>query len=158
MKSYLTSPVARFGTLATILLASIPALTYAAPNVPPTDYKSLISLFISYILLVIPIVMLLAILFFFWGITKYIFSQGSESSKMEGKNIMVWGVVALFFMVSIYGIVYLVGGSIIPKFPTATSRGSIFQNTPENQQPINGQYLRYKYELDKTPCPEGGSC
>ncbi len=50
----------------------------------------------------IPIVFALALLLFFWGVAKYILSAGTE--KDQGKRIMVWGVVALFVMSSIWGL------------------------------------------------------
>lgn len=55
----------------------------------------------------IPIVFGLAILGFFWGLVKYIFSQGNEESKTEGKKVMLWALVALFVMVSVFGIIRL---------------------------------------------------
>ena len=51
----------------------------------------------------IPLVFSLALLFFFWGVAKYIWSAGD--AKEEGKKIMVWGVIALFVMSSIWGII-----------------------------------------------------
>ena len=53
--------------------------------------------------LVIPIVFTLALLFFFWGVAKYIRSAGEE--KEEGKKIMIWGVVGIAVMASIWGLV-----------------------------------------------------
>lgn len=50
----------------------------------------------------IPIVFALALLFFFWGVANYILKSGQE--KDEGKKIMVWGVVALFVMSSVWGL------------------------------------------------------
>ncbi|OHA33956.1 MAG: hypothetical protein A2928_02460 [Candidatus Taylorbacteria bacterium RIFCSPLOWO2_01_FULL_45_15b] len=55
--------------------------------------------------LLIPISFMLALIFFFWGVVKFIASAGSEEAKTEGKNIMVWGVVVLFIMSSVWGIV-----------------------------------------------------
>lgn len=55
--------------------------------------------------LAIPIVAGLALLGFFWGLAKYIFSQGNEQSKIEGKKVMVYGLVALFVMFSVWGII-----------------------------------------------------
>jgi uncharacterized membrane protein HdeD (DUF308 family) len=57
---------------------------------------------------VIPIAFSLALLFFFWGVAKYILSVGSE--KEQGKQIMVWGVIALFVMASIWGLVRFIQG------------------------------------------------
>lgn len=48
----------------------------------------------------------IALLTFFWGLAKYIFQSGSKDNHEEGRNIMVWGVIVLFVMVSIWGIIY----------------------------------------------------
>jgi len=51
----------------------------------------------------IPLVFVLALLFFFWGMAKYIWSVGD--GKDEGKKIMIWGIIALFVMASVWGLV-----------------------------------------------------
>jgi hypothetical protein len=53
--------------------------------------------------ILIPLVFTLALLFFFYGVVKYIWSEGQN--KAEGKQIMIWGVVALFVMSSVWGLV-----------------------------------------------------
>lgn len=52
-----------------------------------------------------PIVVALALLGFFWGLAIYIFNAGDEKKKSQGKNIMIYGVLALFIMLSIFGII-----------------------------------------------------
>lgn len=52
-----------------------------------------------------PIVFALALLAFFWGLAVYIFNAGDEEKRKQGKDIMIWGVIALFVMVSVFGIV-----------------------------------------------------
>ena len=56
--------------------------------------------------MLIPLAFSLALLFFFWGLAKYIWSVGTE--KEEGKKIMVWGVIALFVMSSVWGLVFFI--------------------------------------------------
>lgn len=46
-----------------------------------------------------------ALLAFFWGIAKYISSAGDPKKAQEGKSIMIYGVVALFVLFSIFGLV-----------------------------------------------------
>lgn len=54
----------------------------------------------------IGVVVALALLAFFWGLAKFIFKVGGdEKAEDEGKRIMKWGLVALFVMVSVWGIV-----------------------------------------------------
>jgi len=47
-----------------------------------------------------------ALLVFFWGLAKFIFYAGSTEKKDESKNIMFWGIISLFVMISVWGIVY----------------------------------------------------
>lgn len=59
--------------------------------------------------LLIPIMVVLAILAFFWGLVKYI--QGGKGLG-EGKNIMLAGVVSLFIMISLWGILAFIGNAL----------------------------------------------
>lgn len=72
----------------------------------PTDFKSFIGIFTDLIALALPIVSGLALLAFLWGLSKFIFNvQGDAKAVAEGKNLMIWGVIALFIMVSVWGLV-----------------------------------------------------
>lgn len=57
----------------------------------------------------IPLAFTLCLLYFFWGVAKYI-REGASSEKAaeEGKRIMIWGVVGLFVAFSIWGIVVFI--------------------------------------------------
>lgn len=55
-----------------------------------------------------PIVVALALLYFFWGLATYILNAGDEEKKKNGRNIMIWGLLALFIMVSVWGIINVV--------------------------------------------------
>ncbi len=77
----------------------------------------------------IPITVSLALLFFFYGLARYIFNANDTEKKEEGKNIMIWGVLALFVMMSVWGIVSTLqnflgvsgGGSLTPPSVNQTS-------------------------------------
>jgi hypothetical protein len=47
----------------------------------------------------------LAIVIFFWGLIRYLINVGE--AKQEGLQIMFYGVIAIFVMVSIWGIIRL---------------------------------------------------
>ncbi|MDO8471266.1 MAG: hypothetical protein Q7S49_01515 [bacterium] len=50
-----------------------------------------------------------ALLAFFWGLAKFIFHVGGDEKAVDdGKRIMKWGLVALFVMVSVWGIVIFI--------------------------------------------------
>jgi hypothetical protein len=62
--------------------------------------------------LALPIVIGLALLAFFWGLVKFIFAQGNEEAKGEGKKIMLWGIIALFVMIAVWGLVGFIGDAL----------------------------------------------
>ena len=47
-----------------------------------------------------------AIVVFFWGLIKYLLGEGQEG-KAKGLQIMLMGIVTIFVMVSIWGIIRL---------------------------------------------------
>jgi len=59
---------------------------------------------------VIPIVFAIALLGFFWGLVRYIF--GSEHNKDQAKKTMIWGVVALFVMATVWGLVNFLASNL----------------------------------------------
>lgn len=48
-----------------------------------------------------------AILAFFWGLIRYLFNNKGGDDKKQGLEIMMYGILALFVMVSIWGIIQL---------------------------------------------------
>lgn len=63
--------------------------------------------------LLIPIFIAVALLVFFWGLIVYIKSAGSSADKAaEGKTFMIYGVIALFVMVSVWGLIGFLGRAV----------------------------------------------
>jgi len=60
----------------------------------------------------IPMLIALAVLMFFWGLVKYIANASDEAAKESGKTLMIWGMVALFVMVAFWGIIGYVQNSL----------------------------------------------
>ncbi len=91
-----------------ILSASIflPITSFAALD----GLKTLLRSFSGLINTAITIIFGLALVFFFWGIGQFILHAGDQKMRDEGKKKIMWGVIALFVMVSIWGIVTFIGG------------------------------------------------
>ena len=81
------------------VLAVAPLATYAATL---TDIVNTVGNLIS---LATPIVLALALVYFFWGLANFILSSGEADKRNEAIAIMIYGVIALFVMVSVWGIV-----------------------------------------------------
>lgn len=85
--------------------------------------------------LLIPIALGLCVLYFLWGIFKYVrTSAGSE--KSEGKSVMVWGVVGIFVAFSIWGILELLRGELGIQYIPDIERPSI-NGTTSTFNPIS---------------------
>ena len=75
---------------------------------------------------IIPFIFGLALLMFIWGVFKFFILGGSDETKQEeGKQLILYSVVGLVVMVSIFGIVNLVANG----FFSGTDRQNI-QNIP----------------------------
>ena len=48
---------------------------------------------------------------FFWGIVLFILNTDDDKKRAEGKQWMMWGVIALFVMVTLWGIVEVLVGT-----------------------------------------------
>jgi hypothetical protein len=62
--------------------------------------------------MLIPIVFALALLTFFWGLVRFIFAAGGEEAKETGKRLMIGGLIALFVMSAVWGIVRLLAETV----------------------------------------------
>jgi hypothetical protein len=49
-----------------------------------------------------------ALLFFFWGIFEFITSTAEVAGRDKGKKNIVWGIIGMFIMVSVFGIINLI--------------------------------------------------
>jgi hypothetical protein len=74
--------------------------------------ESIIGKLKGWIILLIPIVIGIGLLYFLWGIAMFIANSGDEKGRQEGKSKMIWGVLAMFVMVSIWGLVGLLSSSL----------------------------------------------
>lgn len=75
----------------------------------PSTFSGLVGVFVDLIKLLIPLVVSVALLAFFWGIVKFLLALGGDEKAIkEGRPFLVWGTVALFVIVSIFGILQFI--------------------------------------------------
>ena len=97
-----------FSFLAILCLFAVPAVSFAAT---PTTFAELVNLIIDTILKpFVTLVFGLAFAAFLWGMFKYIRSA-SEGDKEEAKNTIIYGLIGLFVMVSVWGLVRILTGT-----------------------------------------------
>lgn len=69
-----------------------------------TDADSLFNLVNKILRNILPIIISIAVIWFIYNVFAYAIS-GDEEKKGAAKNNMIWGIVALFVMISVWGLV-----------------------------------------------------
>ncbi|MDZ4225935.1 MAG: hypothetical protein U1C66_00390 [Patescibacteria group bacterium] len=79
----------------------------------PSNFKELVGIFVDLIRTALPVIAGLALLVFIWGLVKFVFRVGGDEKVVEeGKKLMIWGLIALFILVSFIAILAFVYGDI----------------------------------------------
>jgi len=78
----------------------------------PSNFPELVKIFLDLIKLILPVLMGAAVVVFFWGIVKFITKAGDEKAIKEGRSLMFWGLIALFVMLSFWGIMRFTYGEL----------------------------------------------
>mgnify|MGYP001612784828 CR=1 FL=1 len=52
----------------------------------------------------------LAVVMFIYGVVEYIYGADNEDKRNAGKKHMIWGVVGIFVMMGVYGILNIISG------------------------------------------------
>ena len=78
-------------------------------NVAHADVTSLVKKVNSVI--INPIIVLMfgaALAYFVWGVAEFIAHASSDEGRSTGREHMIWGVVGMFIMISVFGIMQLI--------------------------------------------------
>jgi len=62
--------------------------------------------------LLLPLVVAVALLLFFWGLARFMLAAGDEAAKETGRRLMIWGIIAFVVMLSVWGIVNFVRSAL----------------------------------------------
>lgn len=94
----------------------------------PTSNKTVGDLFSHVTCLIyktiIPMFFALAMAMFLWGVVQYVINEGDEGKREKGKQFMVWGIIGLTVMVTVWALVAVLGStfgfntSTIPTLPS----------------------------------------
>lgn len=71
---------------------------------------NLVNKFQELIAAVIPVLIGLALLAFLWGVLMYLFGKDKDGAR----DFMIWGIIALFVMTSVWGLVSILRSTILP--------------------------------------------
>lgn len=112
------------------LLSFVSALSILPATVSAADFAGIKGLLKSVGQLIQTLTIMvaaLALLAFMYGLMKFIFKSNDPKNNAEGKNIMIWGLLALFVMVSVWGII-----AFFQRDLNITNGGSVNTGSVEN--------------------------
>lgn len=113
----------------------------------PSTLTSLIQCVTSFFQLAVPVLVALALLYFFWGIASFVLKADDQEELKKGRSRMLWGVVALFLILSIAGLIGVIqqtffgatttsGGAVAPR--NTSGIHTLPQGVPANSFPAGG--------------------
>jgi len=128
MKIIRKSPIPFLKTtyFTTLLVFLLPIFSEAAGhNIPgPMSLQSILWWFQARIWFsIVPVFFVLAVFLFLWGLAVFILNAGNEEKRSEGKKRMMWGIIAIFVIFSIWAIVKILQ---LTFFGTLDLPGTIF--------------------------------
>lgn len=97
-------------TLGTLSAFALPLVSFAAIN-NLSDVGSFIINTINNVF--VPVLFAIAFIVFLWGAFQtFIIGANDSGVKEKGKNLMLWGLIGFFVMVSVWGLVNILTGTV----------------------------------------------
>ena len=90
--------------LAIVLASASPVMALAQYN-PSQGITGLFTLAGNLLKMALPLIISLAVVWFIYNVFRFVIASSSDEEKAKAKTQMVWGIVAIFVMVSIWGLV-----------------------------------------------------
>ncbi len=113
--------------LSFVLISILPLTASAAFSLSDLSFRGVILQALSVIYTVIPILIGLAFVMFFWGLSRFILNSGSSPEIQKGREYMLWGVIALAVLLSFRGIIAFWTGEF--GFGDGTINGVLLHDT-----------------------------
>ena len=98
------------GVFAAILIHTTSMLVAHAQDF--SYVKALIGAVMNVFEILLPITLGLAVLAFIWGMLQFIRAAGDDKTRADGRQKMVWSVLALFVAVSVWGFIGFIGSAL----------------------------------------------
>lgn len=89
-----------------VLVGFSPLMVFAQASL-----DSLIGKFTYYLSLALPILISIGVIWFVWQVIKYTIS-GDGDKRDEAKSGIIWGIVGLFVILSVWGLVDFLGQTL----------------------------------------------
>ncbi len=101
-------------TMFVVGVALLPAFALAQEGGvnPSITVSGILGRIHSVMQIIVPIIMTLALLYFLWGLSKYVLGAGNDEAQKEGRSMIIHGIIALFVMAAVWGLVAVLSRSV----------------------------------------------
>lgn len=107
------------------VITFVPMVALAASTCTATGGLGLVLCKISELLsAILPVLVALGVIYFIWGVVQY-FIADSEEAKKTGKDRIIYGIIGLAVIVSVWGLVFIVTDTL-----GLSTNGTILNNAP----------------------------
>jgi hypothetical protein len=135
----LINPINLMKKLVSLLLVAIPTVAFAQTNTI-TDVNGVTAKLVGIGNVVIYLLVSLGVIFIVWNIVMFLIKGGDPEARGAARGNVVWGIVGLAIILSIWGLVNILTGTFkttpanqpIPNLGNSTETGGI----PGNQTPV----------------------
>lgn len=115
-----------------LLIVLMPGVALAAPR----TFSEAVNLLVTILDTGTGLLVLAGIVVYFWGISTNILKMKDEGSQAF-KAYFIWGIVAIFVMVSIWGIIELLQNTLFGgDYYAPSGGGSVFDGGSSTQFPV----------------------
>ena len=127
LKSHLSA------SISVVVGLSVPMMALALDfNLAESSFSGIVDYALSILNVLIPILFSAAFIVFFWGLSKFILNgSGNQAELKKGKDYMMWGILALFILLTFRTIISLIAtefelgdGKTIPQLPSSSANVS----------------------------------
>ena len=96
--------------------------------------SQVLSLISYWLVIIATIIIAIGLITFLWGVVQYITAGADEEKRVAARNMMLYGIIALFVMVAVWGLVYFLGSLVgvtpgggvdLPGVPAVLGGGNI---------------------------------
>ena len=91
-------------------LSLVPFLAFAQQPPNPSQIFSLLAIVQQILNFIVPILITLGIIYFIYGVIGYVTAK-DEEKRTEARNVMIYGIIGLFVIVSIWGLIKFLGSA-----------------------------------------------
>jgi len=89
------------------LLAIVPSVAFA--QVDTSYFSQLITSLKGILNSLVPLLIAAAVVYFLWGVLQFVASGDDEEKRKAGRSRMINGIIAIFVMVSVWGLIGFLG-------------------------------------------------